>query len=141
MAANYNMTNTEFARPCPSTLPDTSCSTRGQFLANMTQGANTRNVNLLLPATRYDERHHQVDLRLGKRIQLGRTRMAVNLDVFNVFNANPVLARNNTLGQDTKPGAYATAQQQQADGGYNSLWVPTSVLPPRLAKFSLTFDF
>jgi hypothetical protein len=107
----------------------------------MTQGANTRNVNLLLPATRYDERHHQVDLRLGKRIQLGRTRMAVNLDVFNVFNANPVLARNNTLGQDTKPGAYATAQQQQADGGYNSLWVPTSVLPPRLAKFSLTFDF
>jgi hypothetical protein len=141
MSANYNMTNTEFARLCPSQLPDRSCSTLGTFLANQTQPGNTRNVNLLLPATRYDERHHQVDVRIGKLVRIGRTRAMVTLEVFNLLNANPVLARNNTLGQATTPGAYAAAQQQQADGGYNSLWLPIDVLLPRVAKFSFTFDF
>jgi len=143
MSANYNMTNAEFARRCPSleVNGDTSCSTLGRPLTNLNRSTDTRNVALIPPATLYDERHNQVDLRIGKGLSSGRTAITVNLDVFNAFNANPVLERNNTLGQSATPGAYATAQQQQADGGYNSLWVPTSVLMPRVAKFSLTFDF
>ena len=67
--------------------------------------------------------------------------MSLNFDVFNAFNANPVLGRNNTLGQSATPGAYAASQQQQADGSYNSLWVPTNILQPRFARLSVTFDF
>ena len=37
--------------------------------------------------------------------------------------------------------AYAAAQQRQADGGYNSLWVPTGILQPRFATFTVTLDF
>jgi hypothetical protein len=67
--------------------------------------------------------------------------MSVNLDIFNAFNANPVLGRNNLLGQSATPGDYAAAQQPQADGGYNSLWVPTNILQPRFARISATLDF
>lgn len=143
MAANYNMPNTEFVRPCPSTESsgDTSCSTLGRQLANMTRPADTRNVALVAPGTLFDERHTQVDVRLGKALSLGRSALTVNVDVFNLLNGNTVLSRNNTLGQSRSPGSYAAAQEQQADGGYNSLWVPTNVLMPRVAKISLTFDF
>ena len=141
MAANYDMTNEEFARACPSGLADTSCSTLGRFLANQTQPTNTRNVSLLLPGTLYDMRHNQVDLRIGKRLRFRTTRLGLNVDLFNVFNASPVLARNSTLNQSPAPGSYSAAQQQQADGGFNSLWVPTSVLQPRFLKFSMTIDF
>ena len=143
MTANYNMPNAEFVRPCPSaeTTGDTSCSTLGRPLANMTRSTDTRNVVLVAPGTLFDERHSQIDLRLGKVLSFGRTALAVNMDVFNLLNGNAVLARNNTLGQSRNPGSYAATREPQADGGYNSLWVPTSVLMPRVAKVSLTFDF
>jgi hypothetical protein len=141
MSATYAMTNAEFARSCPSGLADTSCSTLAGFLANQTQASNSRQVSVVLPATVYDDRHNQVDVRLGRTVRLGRSRMSMNLDVFNAFNANPVLSRNNLLGQSATPGNYAAAQQPQADGSYNSLWVPTSILQPRFARISATFDF
>jgi hypothetical protein len=143
LSANYPMTNAEFLRPCPSEELSgaTQCSTLGRFLANATRSTDTRNVTLMLPATRYDERHHQMDVRIGKALRFGRSTMEMNLDVFNVFNENPVLSRNNTLTWHTDPGTYAAAQQQQADGLYHSLWSPTSVVMPRLAKFSVTFGF
>jgi hypothetical protein len=141
MSASYAMTNEEFARGCPSGLADTSCSNLGRFLANQTQPSNNRQISLLPPASVYDDRHNQVDLRIGRDVRLGRSRMSVNLDIFNAFNANPVLGRNNLLGQSATPGDYAAAQQPQADGGYNSLWVPTNILQPRFARISATLDF
>lgn len=141
MSATYFMTNIEFARSCPSRLADTSCSTLGRFLANQTQPGDNRQISLVAPATLYDDRHNQVDLRLGRIFRVGRSKMSLNFDVFNAFNANPVLGRNNTLGQSATPGAYAASQQQQADGSYNSLWVPTNILQPRFARLSVTFDF
>jgi hypothetical protein len=67
--------------------------------------------------------------------------VSLNLQVFNAFNASPVLTRNNTIGQAPAPGTYAAAQDRQADGSYNSLWVPTAILQPRFATFGMTVDF
>jgi hypothetical protein len=141
MSANYDMATGEFATPCPSSLLDTSCSTLGRFPANLTGPADTRNISVLHPGTVYDTRHHQVDLKVGRIFRRDRTRVRVNLLVFNALNASPVLARNNTIGQAATPGTYAASERQQADGSYNSLWVPTAILQPRFATFSLTVDF
>jgi hypothetical protein len=141
MSANYDMTSSEFARACPSSLPDTSCSTLGRFPANLTVPTDTRNVSILRPGTVYDVRHNQLDLKVGRMFRLDRTRMRMSLSVFNALNASAVLARNNAIGQAATPGTYAAAQQRQADGSYNSLWVPTAILQPRFASLSLTVDF
>jgi hypothetical protein len=141
MGANYAMTNAEFARPCPSTVADTSCSTLGRFLTNQTQATNTRSIALLLRESVFDERQNQIDLRIGRIVRFGRTRASLNLDIYNALNASTVLARNMTLGQTTTPGSYAAAEERQADGGYNTLWVPTAILQARFLKISATIDF
>jgi len=141
MSASYDMSGGEFARPCPSPVAGTSCSTLGRFPANLTGLSDTRNVSVLPPGTLYDTRHNQLDLKLGRIFRRDRTRVSVSLQLFNALNASPVLARNNTIGRATTPGTYAAAQQQQADGSYNSLWVPTAILQPRFAAFGVTVDF
>ena len=81
--------------------------------------ANTT-VNLVAPGVLYGQRLNQVDLRLAKFIKLGRSRASVNFDLYNLFNANPVLSVNNN---------YAAWQ------------VPTSILDARLFRISAQFDF
>jgi hypothetical protein len=141
MSANYDMTSGEFATTCPSPVADTSCSTLGRFPANLATARDTRNVVVVVPGTLFDTRHDQVDLKVGRLFRHGRTRTRVNLLVFNAFNASPVLIRNNTIAQSATPGSYAATQRPQADGSYNSLWVPTAILQPRFAAFSVTVDF
>jgi hypothetical protein len=77
-------------------------------------------VTIVEPGTMYGERLNQVDMRVGKILHLGRTKAVVNLDVYNLFNANTVLTVNY---------AYAT-------------WLrPTSILLARFAKIGVQFDF
>jgi carboxypeptidase family protein len=77
-------------------------------------------VTIVEPGTMYGERLNQVDVRFGKILHLGRTKAVVNLDVYNLFNANTVLTVNY---------AYAT-------------WLrPTSILLARFAKVGVQFDF
>jgi hypothetical protein len=89
----------------------------GRPLAGNTASAQ---VNVVDPGSLYGDRLNQLDLRLGKILRFGRTRTAVNLDVFNVFNANAVLSENSN---------YAAWRQ------------PTLILNPRLLKISVNFDF
>jgi hypothetical protein len=78
-------------------------------------------VNLVQPGTMYGERRNQLDLRLAKIFRVGRTtRATANLDLYNVFNANPVLALNN---------AYAAWQ------------APTSILTARFLRLGGQIDF
>jgi hypothetical protein len=77
-------------------------------------------VTIVEPGTMYGERLNQVDMRFGKILHLGRTKTVVNLDVYNLFNANTVLGVNY---------AYATWQR------------PTSILLARFAKLGVQFDF
>jgi hypothetical protein len=87
---------------------------------NLSGNAPNVTVNLVSPGTMYGERVNQVDLRFGKVLSFGRTRTAVNLDLYNAFNANPVLSQNNNF----------------------AAWqVPTSILTARFAKISVQLDF
>ena len=77
-------------------------------------------VTIVEPGTMYGERLNQVDMRFGKILHLGRTKTVVNLDVYNLFNANTLLTVNY---------AYATWQR------------PTSILLARFAKLGVQLDF
>ena len=87
---------------------------------NLSGGVANLPVTIVQPGTMYGERLNQVDMRVGKILHVGRTKTVVNLDVYNLFNANTVLTLNN---------AYATWQR------------PTSILLARFAKIGVQFDF
>jgi hypothetical protein len=79
LAANYAATSADVV---PSLGRELSGSA-----ANVT-------VNLIEPGTMYGDRLNQLDLRLGKKLSLGRTRTLVALDVYNALNSSAVLSYN-----------------------------------------------
>ncbi len=81
------------------------------------------------PGELYVERLNQLDLRLSKLLRFGRTRTMINFDFYNVMNANSVLSEN---------FAYSSVTPGPGVSGWRS---PTSILLPRLFKFSAQFDF
>jgi hypothetical protein len=119
-------------------LATTFRSEQGQQLAaNYTTGpANTTlgrpfggasqtiTVNLIEPGSKYGDRANQLDLRVAKILRFGRTRTNVGLDMFNIFNANPVLTYNQAFSPTTQT------------------WLrPNSVLQPRYVKISAQMNF
>jgi hypothetical protein len=88
---------------------------------NLSGGASTAPVPLITPGTMFEARSNQLDFRLSKHLNMGRARVRANFDIYNLFNAAPVLAENFT---------------------YGSSWLkPTSVLLGRLFKFGAQMDF
>jgi hypothetical protein len=83
---------------------------------------NTANVtvNIVSPDSMYGDRINQLDLRLGKVLRFNRTRTTVSLDLYNTFNASAPLTIN---------AAFAAWQR------------PTAILPARLAKLGVQFEF
>jgi hypothetical protein len=66
---------------------------------NLASGVNgTATVQLVEPGTMYAPRQRALDLRLSKRLRVGRTRLSGNIDVFNVFNATSIVTLNTTYG-------------------------------------------
>jgi hypothetical protein len=53
---------------------------------------------LIKPGTQYDERMYHTDFSLTKSLRFGRTRVRAVADLYNVFNNNAVLGRNNVYG-------------------------------------------
>jgi hypothetical protein len=105
IAANYNAPN---ALVAPSL---------GRPLSG---GAANVTVNLVAPGTMYADRTNQLDVRVAKTLRFWRTRTAINLDLYNVFNsAAPLLLNNN----------FAAWQ------------APLAILQARFAKISVQFDF
>jgi hypothetical protein len=108
LAANYVVSTVEAAR------------TLGRPLSN---SAPSITVNLLKPGEQWGDRVNEVDLKVAKILRFGRTRSTVGIDIYNLFNVNPVL----TYNQAFTPGGR---------------WlVPTSVLSARFAKLSASIDF
>ena len=75
----------------------------------------------------YGPRRNQIDMRVAKIIRFRTTRTNVGVDLGNLLNSNQ-----------------ATAYQAQYDyvqpnGG--SWFDPTTILQPRFARFSMTFNF
>ena len=75
---------------------------------------------MITPGTNTANCSNQLDFRIGKRLRFGRTKTALNVDIYNIFNDNAALTEN---------PSYAAFRQ------------PLLVLNPRLVKFSVNVDF
>jgi hypothetical protein len=77
-------------------------------------------VNLVEPGTMYGDRLNQVDFRFAKILRFNRSKLALNLDLYNAFNSSAILTLNNN---------FATWQQ------------PLTIVQARFAKISVQYDF
>jgi hypothetical protein len=83
-------------------------------------GIPFQTVNILEPGAKYGDRLNQVDLRFAKIVRIGRTRTNINFDLYNLFNADPILKEEPTY----------------------SIWrKPLNVLQSRFVKIGAQFDF
>jgi hypothetical protein len=79
------------------------------------------NVNLVQPGTQWGDRLNQVDLRFTKVFNIGKGKLDANVDFFNAFNSDAVLTEL---------------------GSFGPVWrLPTGIIQPRFAKFSVRYDF
>ena len=78
-------------------------------------------IRVVEPFTLWESRGNQVDTRVSKTFQMGRTRLQANFDVYNLFNSADVLRANDRFGPQ---------------------WLrPVSILAGRLMKVSAQLDF
>ena len=97
------------------------CTPGALVIPNLTEASIT--IPLTPPGTEFLDRHNQLDVRIGKRLQLNRVRVNAQVDIFNVLNANPIeIVRSSNF--DTP--------------GY---MLPAQVLQARLVKVSALFEF
>jgi hypothetical protein len=89
---------------------------------NLAAGPNsTATVTLFQPGTMFGDRMNQFDFRVTKMVRMNRTRVRGMIDIYNLFNASPVLSLNTR---------------------YGSAWQrPLVVLQGRFAKFGVQVDF
>jgi hypothetical protein len=66
------------------------------IVPNLTQ--TVVSIPLNPPGSSYRQRINQLDMTIGKQFRVGRTRLLPKVEWFNLLNANPVLAENQTFG-------------------------------------------
>ena len=78
-------------------------------------------ISLIQPATEFDPRINQLDLRLTRAFKLNATRLRAIVDLYNVFNRNAALVINTTYGPN---------------------WLsPTQIMDGRLLKLGVQLEF
>ena len=55
-------------------------------------------MNLIEPLTVFEKRLNQLDVRLTKRVRIGRARLDGMFDIYNLFNDDSVLNNNTRFG-------------------------------------------
>jgi hypothetical protein len=86
---------------------------------NLVSGSAT--ISLIQPATEFDPRINQLDLRLTRAFKLNATRLRAIVDLYNVFNRNAALVINTTYGPS---------------------WLsPTQIMDGRLLKLGVQLEF
>jgi hypothetical protein len=83
-------------------------------------GAANMTVAVIKPGTEYGGRMNQLDLRIGKLLRFNGTRTMFHVDIYNLFNASPVLSEN---------------------PNYAAFRRPTEILLARFVRLSAQFDF
>ncbi len=79
------------------------------------------NVNLIQPGTMWGDRLNQIDLRFTKVLNVGKGKFDLNLDLYNAFNSDAVIAEL---------------------GSFGPVWrLPLTVIQPRFVKFAVRYDF
>ncbi len=87
-------------------------------------GAPNQTINLLTPNAVYGERVSQIDLRISKIFRMGARRLSTGIDIYNLTNADTILAQNSTYTTNT------------------TIWQrPQQIVMARFFKLSATFDF
>ena len=83
-----------------SDVADQSLWTNWNVPANLFPGGRTQTVNVRLdvPGSQWLERWNQLDLNLRRVFRVGRVSFEPGVDVYNVFNTNPVLTENQQFG-------------------------------------------
>jgi carboxypeptidase family protein/TonB-dependent receptor-like protein len=106
-----------------SNVPDPTLPVMWAVPANLFPGGRTQAVTMRLdtPGTRYLERWNQLDLNLRRTFRAGSLRLDPGVDVYNVFNTNPVLTENQNFG--------------------SSLGRPLKVLQGRLMRLTAQISF
>jgi hypothetical protein len=84
-------------------------------------------VNLLAPGQLFSDRVNELDLRLGKALRFGRTRLNVAVDLLNALNLSTIIVPNQAF---IPGGAWLTPTGTQ-----------TPVMTARTAKFTVQYDF
>ena len=85
---------------------------------NLSGGARTATVPLIIPQTVFEDRFTRLDFRVGKGIRLNnRVRLQANADFYNLLNGAAVLALNTTYGpQWLVPSAIQDGRMVQFSG-------------------------
>jgi hypothetical protein len=114
LAANYAVPNTVIQQAL------------GRLPANaLPTGLTT--VNLLNPGQLFTlERTSLMDMRFAKILRFGGRRTDVGIDLYNLFNSNVTSAYQQTYEYATNGAAWLR---------------PTAIVPPRLARLNVTFNF
>jgi hypothetical protein len=89
-------------------------------------GLTFQTVNLLQPGRLFADRFNSLDVRIGKNVRVGQTRMNVAIDFYNLFNSNAGTAFNQAYDPVTNGATWLS---------------PTAVLNPRFARFNVTLEF
>src|SRR6185503_1472383 len=66
-------------------------------------GAANVSVGILEPGRTYGERMNELDLRIGRPFNFGTVRARPSIDIYNVFNANPVLTESTAFATWRRP--------------------------------------
>jgi hypothetical protein len=106
-------------------FPATNAFTQPSLGRVLAGGTSNVSVNLIPAASLYGDRVNQMDMRFSKIFRFaGHGRLSTNLDLFNMFNVNPVTQQNDNFSPTT------------------TTWqTPQAILPARIIKISAQFDF
>jgi hypothetical protein len=106
-----------------SAVTDQSLPTTWAVPANLFPGGRTQSVvvRLDVPGSQWLERWNQVDVNIRRVFRVGRVQFEPGVDVYNVFNSNPVLTENQNFG--------------------SALGQPQRVLQGRLMRLTTKIDF
>jgi hypothetical protein len=77
----------------------------------------TAPVPLIAPYSQFEDRRHQLDLRLAKNFQINRARLNASIGLFNVTNSSAIITINTNYGDQWKqPQAVLGARMLQFQG-------------------------
>ncbi len=98
-----------------------------QTLGRPLSGVPNVTINLLKPGEMFSDRVNELDLRFGKLLRLGTTRLNLALDLLNALNLSTILVPNQAF---IPGGAWLTPTGSQ-----------TPVMTARTAKITVQYDF
>ena len=80
---------------------------------DLTGGAANVTVNLVPPSL-FEERLNPLDIRFAKSLKLNRTRVSLNLDLYNLFNVSTVLTESQAARMRPRPVGRADVHPRHA---------------------------